>query len=421
MSWAGDPNVHTPNLDNMALNGIAARRGMISTTPLCCPARGTLLSGLYPQHCVPGHEHQMDPNTPTIAHAMQAGGYHTAYIGKWHLDGFKERDGRAAFHVIHPERRGGFDHWIGYENNNSQFDCFVHGDIGDGTPQRLPGFETDALTDLLIDHLKNHTATKPDQPFFGVLSVQPPHDPMQAPADQRRLNATNVTPPANVPPGASTDTFGRLAPGYYGMVENLDANVGRIMATLRELNISQNTIVIFFSDHGEMLGSHGITHKLEPLEESIRVPLIITGGDGQYHRRPPGPTDELIGLVDLAPTTCGLAGVPIPEAMQGTDFSFIYRGEGKPDNVPDSAFAIVPIPTGHGPSPERAWRCVITKDGWKYASFENEPYLLVNINDDPYEMGNLAHRCREKAKRAEMAALLQSWCDRTGDSFQVAQ
>ena len=124
--YAGDPNLSTPNLDRLAAEGVNFSRA-VSGFPLCCPFRGSMLTGRYPHHCVPGHEYRMPPEQPTIAQPFKQAGYHTAYFGKWHVDGFHESEGRAAMHIIPPERRGGFDTWIGYENNNSQWDCWVHG------------------------------------------------------------------------------------------------------------------------------------------------------------------------------------------------------------------------------------------------------------------------------------------------------
>lgn len=177
----GDPNLHTPHLDRLSAEGINFTRALMGT-PLCCPCRGSLLTGLYPHQCVPGHEYALPESQPTLAHAFAKNGYHTAYFGKWHLDGFHERQGRAALHTVAQPRRGGFDIWLGYENNNSPWDCWVHGHDGTGEQQhyRLDGFETDVLTDLLLDHLSDR-AQEPDRPFFAALSVQPPHNPSPRP------------------------------------------------------------------------------------------------------------------------------------------------------------------------------------------------------------------------------------------------
>ncbi|RPJ37882.1 MAG: hypothetical protein EHM21_17650, partial [Chloroflexi bacterium] len=182
-------------------------RAAVSGFPLCCPYRGALLTGRYPHLTVPGHEYRLDPAQPTIGHVFNQAGYHTAYFGKWHLDGFHERgrgEGRAAMHITAPERRGGFQQWIGYENNNSQWDSWVHGGEGESAfHYRLPGYETDALTDLLVGYLKERASLTSRQPFFAVLSVQPPHDPYLAPAEwmARHIPAQTILR-ANVPPVA---------------------------------------------------------------------------------------------------------------------------------------------------------------------------------------------------------------------------
>jgi len=142
--YAGDPNLHTPNLDRMAAEGLQPQG--VSGIPLCCPYRGSLLTSRYPHECVPGHEDPL-PDVPTVAHPFAQAGYHAAWFGKWHVAGLRERDGRAALGTVPPEMRGGFETWIGYENNNAQYDCWVHGHTAGGEEvehYRLPGYETDA-------------------------------------------------------------------------------------------------------------------------------------------------------------------------------------------------------------------------------------------------------------------------------------
>lgn len=122
------------------------------------------------------------------------------HFGKWHLDGFAEAKGRAAHHRIPLERRGGFNAWIGYENNNAPWDCWVHGhdSRGDEIPrEKLNGFETDVLTDLFVSFPDERARDL--SPFFGVLSVQPPHDPYAAPERWMRLNRSSLQLQPNVP------------------------------------------------------------------------------------------------------------------------------------------------------------------------------------------------------------------------------
>jgi arylsulfatase A-like enzyme len=421
LAHAGDPNVRTPSLDRMAADGIAFS-GAVAGYPLCCPFRGSLMTGRYPHNCVPGHEYRMPPDQPTIAHAFRDAGYHTAYFGKWHLDGFHESEGRAAMHIVPPERRGGFDLWVGYDNNNAQWDCWVHGGDGDDAfHRRLPGYETDCLTDMLIGHLRERTE-EPGRPFFAVLSVQPPHDPYVAPERwMRRHSPAAVELRPNVPDVASvTERARRELAGYYAQIENLDWNVGRLLEALQETGLAEDTYILFFSDHGDMHGSHGQFRKTAPWEEAIRIPFIICRPGGRYGHRH-GYPDIPINHVDIAPTTLGLCGLDTPGHMSGTDYSGHYvRGREQPDE-PDSAFLQSVIPTGHGDSVDRPWRGVVGRDGWKYVCLEGQPWLLSNLVEDPYEQVNLAHNTRFRAERKRLQDRLAAWIDETGDEFPLPQ
>lgn len=418
----GDPNVSTPNHDRMMVDGMTFTNA-ISGFPLCCPFRGSLLTGRYPHNAVPGHEEPLPRGQATIAAPLREAGYHTAWFGKWHLSGFKERTGRAAHHIIPVEQRGGFDTWVGYENNNSQWDCWVHGGAGkDAFHYRLPGYETDELTSLFIRHLKERAEANRAgrrQPFFAALSVQPPHDPYQAPEEymhRYRPGALALRP--NVPASASLQLRARreLA-GYYAMVDNWDHNIGRIRKALDELGLAFETHLVLFSDHGDMLGSHGQFRKMSPYEESIRVPFTISGEQPRYQQRGAGFTDAFVNAPDIAPTTLGLCGIRKPEWMQGTDLSGLRRLDRPRPVKPDSAYLQTVIPTGHGDSVNKPYRGVVTVDGWKYACFEGVSYVMYNLNEDPYEQVNLAHNNRFAAERKKLIARVRQWAADTGDTF----
>jgi arylsulfatase A-like enzyme len=424
MGCAGDPNARTPNIDNYAATGIRFS-GAVGGYPLCCPFRGSLLSGRYPHKCIPGHEYPMPTGQKTIAHAFNDHNYRTAWFGKWHVDGFKERTGRAAMHIIPPERRGGFETWMAYENNNSQWDSWIHGGQGkDAFHYRLPGYETDELTNLLIKYIRERAqeakAGAGAKPFFAGLSVQPPHDPYVAPADfMGRYNSAKLELRHNM---AQVDdiisTARRDLAGYYAMIENWDWNIGRIREVLNETGLADNTHLMIFADHGDMHGSQGMFRKTNPYEESIRVPFIIAGEKQRYNGRNVGIVPVPINHVDIAPTTLGLCGLPKAAWMEGTDFSH-YRlaSRPRPANEPDSAYLQSVIPTGHGNSINKPWRGIATKDGWKYACFENHSWLLFNLNEDPYEQANLAHNNRYRAERKKLINRVKQWANDTGDTF----
>jgi arylsulfatase A-like enzyme len=425
LSCNGDPNVRTPNIDRLSMDGVQFTQA-VAGFPLCCPFRGSLLTGRYPHHCVPGHEYPLPPGQETLAAPLKQAGYHTAWFGKWHLSGWHERDGRAAFHIVPPERRGGFDTWVGYENNNSQYDCWVHGGAGkDAFHYRLPGYETDELTNLFTRHLRERSALKKSgqaQPFFACLSVQPPHDPYVAPPEyMRRFAPAKLEMRRNVPDGDSVQPLARreLA-GYYAMIENWDWNVGRILNTLEETGLAGETHVLVFSDHGDMHGSHGMFRKTNPFEESTRIPFLIAGEIPRYEGRITGRWPVLLNAPDIAPTTLGLCGIARPGWMEGRDLSaFRFADESKRPAPPDSAYLQNVIPTGHANSINKPYRGLITRDGWKLVCFEQMPWLLFNLNEDPYELVNLAHNSRYRAERRRLLERLTQWGAETGDRFAL--
>ncbi|HEX3000068.1 MAG TPA: sulfatase/phosphatase domain-containing protein, partial [Armatimonadota bacterium] len=193
-------------------------------------------------------------------------------------------------------------------------------------------------------------------------------------------------------------------------------HVGRIHTALAEAGLLHNTHILFFSDHGDLHGSHGQFRKTAPWEEAIRVPFILGGGlpaYGDKHSRIPA----LINHVDVAPTTLGLCGIEKPEWMAGTDYSSLRLAGRQMSSMPDSAFLQMVVPTGHGDSVDRAWRGIVTGDGWKYIVLAGQPWLMFQLNEDPYEQVNLAHNTRYAAERRRLQDRLAAWIHDPGDHF----
>jgi arylsulfatase A-like enzyme len=412
-----DPNARTPHIDSLAVDGVLLPNA-IAGFPLCCPFRGSLVSGVYPHRCVPGHEHPIPDGQKTIAHVFNDHGYRTAWFGKWHLGGHHERNGRAAHFIVPESKRGGFQTFCAYENNNSQYDSWVHGGTGrDAFHYRLPGYETDALTDLLLKYI----AEPSEKPFFAALSVQPPHDPYIAPPEyMARYNPARLEMRRNVPECREThERARRELAGYYAMIENWDHNVGRVLAALRKSGQIHNTHVVFFSDHGDMHGSQGMYRKTNPYEESVRIPFILSGEQPRYEGRKTGRPTAMINHVDIAPTTLGLCGIAKPAWMQGANLSHLRLDTPNPASEPDSAYLQNVIPTGHGDSINLPYRGLVTRDGWKYVCFAGVPWLLFNLNEDPYEQANLAFNNRYAAQRKRLQERLRQWVADTSDKFEV--
>lgn len=417
----GDPQVRTPVIDNLARQGLDFPCA-VAGAPWCCPFRGALLTGRYPhQNGVTATPGGLAPSHPTVAKPFREAGYHTAYVGKWHLAHGYMKDG-----MVPPEARGGFDYWMGYENNNNQEHCYVHGH-GQETPVRLRGYETDGLTDILLEHLRGHTGNGTnEQPFFAVLSVQPPHNPYCPP--RHFPYGPPVTPAQiqlrrNVPdiPWV-VEKSRRDQAGYYGMIENLDWNIGRILTALKEHDVDRNTFVFFFSDHGDMLGSHAQWEKSAPWEESIRIPCILSQVRGESVLRT-GSCDAVINHVDLAPTSLGLCGITVPEWMVGYDYSGRCLRNGRANPAPEPASAYLQqIPRKfHALSPNKAWRGVAMRDGWKYVCTPGHDWLLHQTREDVFEMGNCVHNTAFQEVRARCWDALAGWLRDTGDEFPLPE
>ena len=427
LGYRGDPNLCTPNIDNLARNGRRFDQA-VAGAPWCCPFRAALLTGLYPhQNGVPQTPGRLDPSIPTVTAPLRENGYHTAYVGKWHLSGSNSPD-----HRIPTQERGGFDFWQGYENNNNQQEVFVYGTNAE-TPRRLPGYETDSMTDIFLEHLSGHVEKDGEdyQPFFAVLSVQPPHSPYVPPhssgrsGNPRNPSAIKLRP--NVPPVPWVQEKARLdIDGYCAMIENLDDNIGRIRQKLKDLAVDQDTWFVFFSDHGDMLGSHAQWEKSSPWEESIRIPFIVSRLGGQERMRS-GICDAVLNHVDIAPTTLGLCGIQPPDTMVGHNYAHecfadqdpVKQRTPPPGEAPESAF-LQQIPRKFHPhSVNKAWRGVVTRDGWKYVCQEGTDWLLHNLREDPYELANYAHDHVFREARQRCHDLLTQWIEKTGDTFPL--
>ena len=253
-------------------------------------------------------------------------------------------------------------------------------------------------------------ATAPKR-LSAVLSVQPPHGPNVAPTNPvygaPRLHPAALRLRRNVPdvPWIRDRTRLGLA-GYYAMVENLDYNIGRIRSALTEMGADRDTYVILFSDHGEMMGSHGQFGKSCPWEESVRIPFLVHRTGGAYNMRT-GACDAPVNHVDIAPTTLGLCGIPVPGAMVGYDYSAHckradapeYSGPQQPAREPQSAYLQQIPPKLHAHTVNRPWRAVVTRDGWKYACTPGHDWLLFNTAEDPYERANYVYNAAFQSQK----------------------
>lgn len=378
----GNPLGLTPNFDRMAWGGTHFAQAF-TPQPVCGPARAVLQTGLYAtQTGCWRNGIALDPGLPTLARHFNAAGYHTGYIGKWHL-GAPDESGPVA-----EELRGGYTEWLAanaleftsdayrtclYDNNNREV--------------RLPGYRVDALTDAAIRFIHRNE----NRPFFLFLSYLEPHfqntrDDYPAPDGYAGQYTGRWTPPDLAALGGSAPQH---LPGYYGMVRRLDEALGRLLDALKSLDLLDQTIVVFTSDHGNHFKTRNGEYKRSCHDSSVRIPLAITGpGFTAGGRR-----EEPVSLVDLPPTMLESAGLNVPAEMQGRSLLPLARHQAV--EWPQEVFIqISESQVGRAIRTHRYKYSVRAPEmnGWETGSAgKYAEDCLYDLLADPYELRNLIH------------------------------
>jgi arylsulfatase A-like enzyme len=426
----------TPHIDRLADEGARFTNSFV-TNSICTPSRATLLTGQYSHlNGVPVFN-RFDPSRDTFAKHLQAGGYHTGMIGKWHLGSDPV----------------GFDRWCVLPGQgsyrNPQF-------LVPGGKLTIEGHCTDVTTDLGIEFLK----TRPkDKPFFLMLHQKAPHRNWE-PDDRNKARFKDqvipepdtlwddyATRPAALPENEQTvardltrrdlkleppadlqdrernqwlgtkpmelTIDGKKLVGdelvkwkyqhymrdYLACVQGVDDGVGRVLDYLDEANLAENTIVIYSADNGWYLGDLGMYDKRFMYEPGLRVPLLAKGPG----IKPASTPSQFVANIDLAPTFLDLAGLPIPESMQGRSLAPLLRGE-SPDEWRESVYYRYYHDPGHHNT--RAHYGVRTKTHKLIHYWKKDAYEMFDLVNDPTEQHNLLFS-ESEASKPENAAKFQ--------------
>ncbi|MEX2174217.1 MAG: sulfatase [Pirellulaceae bacterium] len=324
------PWFETPHLDRLAAEGIRFRNAFVVNS-LCAPSRAAFLTGRYNhQNGIANNRTPFPIDATTWASLLQKAGYHTGYVGKWHM-------GQQA------GQRPGFDYSASFVGQGRYENCPFQID-GQATP--TTGWVDDVSTDFAIEFLKSHRG----QPFALALGLKAAHGPFQPPqrlAEKYAGQVARPTPNTEVdaiysgkfdggrPQKKKSTAKKRKAGlqdganklrGYFGCLSAVDENVGRVLAALDELKLTENTVVIFSSDNGFYLGEHNLGDKRSAYDESLRIPLLVRWPQlGEQGR---GKSIDKMALnIDLAPTLLDLAGVDVPAEMQGRSWRPLLAGD----------------------------------------------------------------------------------------------
>jgi len=421
----GNPHIHTPNLDRLADEGVLFQNAFCNN-PVCMPSRMSMLSGQYPSSLgVSCNGIEMPQHVPTLATILHQYGYHTANIGKLHFKNHSNRDHRE------PHPSYGFDTLILSDEPGCYDDAYIKWVEGQdpsavqscrcdtppawtGPPIRFHPRDThepymfdgpEHLTHsaFVASEMEYFIRSHASQPFFAIAGFFAPHNPLNPP--KRFVEMYN---PIELPlPGMNegenrfglTDSEWQTVKAYYyALITHVDEEVGRILRTLDETGQRENTVVVFTSDHGEHLGDHGQSGKGPPGYDSCtHTPLIISAPG---HTRHGVKANELVEVVDLAPTILDLCGVQTPPWFQGRSLASLLRGENHDER--SSVFIEYRVPF------KTSWKTIRTHEHKLCVSNSGEE-LLFDLGKDPQELHN---RAGDKSYRSVLNALRQELLSR---------
>ena len=404
----GNPDVHTPNIDRLAREGILFEQAY-TASPVCTPYRGTLFTGRYPcQTGVVENGLHIPRSETVLAELFNRGGYHTAYVGKWHLSGPPGSN-----RWVPPGARAGFQSFLGWESHHvDHWQGLIWEDDPD-RPIRMPGHETDALTDMACDRLAGLS-----EPFCLFVAYQSPHPPCTPPPEYLDLptredlayrpNVTDRNAWYRRPEWDADYDLRTFVDRYRAEIAHFDRAFGRLLTKVEALGLADNTIVVLTSDHGEMAGSHALFGKGVMYEESIRVPLIVRHPAGQRGAR----CDDLFSSVDLLPTLLDLCGLPPASTAEGTSYGPRIRGE---EQTPREAVYI-----------QYKDLCV-RRGGFKLVADipATTPTALYDLGTDPYEQNNLlaapSYAGTVHSLHRELVAWLEDVQQRVGEPQEASR
>jgi arylsulfatase A-like enzyme len=407
-------STRTPNLDALAAAGTNFTHA-VTNQPVCGPSRSVMLTGRYASETGVWHNGLgLRDDLPTVATELRKAGYTANYIGKWHLASGSEAEGGGRG-PVKLEHRGGFlDLWEG--SNALEFSTHPYeGTIWDRDNNPIT-FKDEYRVDFLTDRAEKFLRQKQEKPFLLLISQLEPHQQndlnrMVGPkGSAERFIDAYVPPDLRAFPG----DWHKQLPDYYGACESIDASVGRLRKILEEQGLADNTIFVFMSDHGCHFMTRNQEYKRSTHNSSLRIPFLI-GGPGFESARQ---IQEVVGIVDIAPTLLDAAGVPVPESMKGKSF----------------------LPLAHDAKARQAWpnkeliqisesmtgRAIRTKD-WTYCvadptgatgtsvSTNYHEYQMYDQRNDPHELVNLAGRKEYRETANELREELKKLIVASGD------
>ena len=413
MGYEGHPVQETPNFDKLASEGVVFEQAYCQN-PLCVPSRASMMTGLYSKNLgLYENRHIMQSNYPTFARVMSKGGYSTCMIGKTHINGeqFQGFDQRPYGDLY------GQAHQPDPARTPEKGETGLGDILTDAGPSGIPlaMTQTEICVSEAVKWLQLNR--KSETPFFLCVNFDKPHFPVNPPKKYYDKYAGRVPLPESksdylsekaVPfvkksaeviglaefSGISPELHEKKLAAYCGCIEWVDDAVGRIIEALDYMGLGDDTIVIYTTDHGEMAYQEGFWQKSVFFDQSARVPLIIRCpgkiAGGRKWNKP-------VGLIDLMPTVCAMAGVDMPDNLDGEDMSGYLLGNDLPQRTEIFCESVVlKVPEHAG--------CMLRTGKWKYNLYLDGAQELYDMENDPLEDNNLC----DDAEYKEIIASLKN-------------
>jgi len=462
MAAYGNALIETPNMDRLAGEGVVFERAYV-TQPVCTPSRSTLLTGLWPHQsgCTENNV-PLRPETPCLPELADLSGYRTGHFGKWHLGdevfaqhGFDEwvsiDDGYRGHYSEGRDRgvRSSYFHWL----VGRGFEPTVGGDgsasFSRGSCARLPE-ELSKPAYLAGEASRFLRENRRGRPFMLFVNFFEPHMPYTGPRDGQYDPADVPLPPNfDAAPGpeqplklrlfrqhyarhghsglrlATEDHWRRLIANYWGLCSQVDTHLGTLLDTLEECGLAADTVVVYTSDHGDMMGSHGLTAKCAQYEEAVRVPLMIRGPGIA-----PGRVEAPVSHIDVVPTLLDLLGRPAPGSLPGRSLGpsladtrcapgrDVFVQWNGPNSGLGDVVGGVSLPEGAldvGPREDLVAsicdpvRTIVSPDGWKLNCSPLGEHELYDLTEDPGETRNLVREPAFRDRAQELLDRIRDW------------
>lgn len=400
--YAGNNQVKTPNIDKFSKEAVIFKN-CVSVCPVCTPYRAALMTGRYPTTTgMFMNDLYLPPSELCMASIFKRAGYSTAYYGKWHLDG------HGRFNNVAPDRRQGFDYWKASECSH-EYNHMIYYENNDSSVKYWNQYSPFAIEEDVEKYLEQISKNK--NPFLLFVSFATPHfSKDQAPEIyQEMYPQSELQFPINV----NKEKFPNLRQElqhYYAHCTATDKAIGDLINKIKALGLFDNSIIIFTSDHGEMMGSHGVRPREKQLawDEAVKVPFLIRfPGIGKNAGKS---TVTPINTTDILPTMLSMANIQIPSSIEGDDLSAVVKNPGKKMDRAVLFMSVYPFAT----TPFSEYRAIKTPR-YTYVKTPIKAIMLFDNITDPFEMNNLIDKPEFKDLQSKMESLLEKKLKLIGD------